>query len=245
MKGWHGWDDYAPSTTGRTRGRSTAGRRVLAAAGRTREARCSNWAAGRAAACPRAKRRRAWSASIDRRRCCAARGGAGPRGTRGRALRARGHPRLPFRRGRVRSGDGAVRHAAVADPSDLTATLAASRASARGGRLRRRPRPGSAALVRVPSGASRCRARGARTAPHASRDGAPGSRRRLTMFDQEYVERRGARAPVRADVPYAVGPANAPAARKGRLPRGRVLGDYQGGPWHPARDVWIILASRR
>ena len=23
-----------------------------------------------------------------------------------------------------------------------------------------------------------------------------------------------------------------------------VLGDYQGGPWHPDADVWIILASR-
>ena len=23
-----------------------------------------------------------------------------------------------------------------------------------------------------------------------------------------------------------------------------VLGDYQGGPWHPEADVWIILASR-
>jgi hypothetical protein len=23
-----------------------------------------------------------------------------------------------------------------------------------------------------------------------------------------------------------------------------VLGDYQGGAWHPDADVWIILASR-
>jgi hypothetical protein len=24
-----------------------------------------------------------------------------------------------------------------------------------------------------------------------------------------------------------------------------VLGDYQGGPWDPRADVWIILAEKR
>jgi hypothetical protein len=24
-----------------------------------------------------------------------------------------------------------------------------------------------------------------------------------------------------------------------------VLGDYQGGPWDPRADVWVILAERR
>ena len=44
--------------------------------------------------------------------------------------------------------------------------------------------------------------------------------RRLTIFDQEFTERRGtarARAPLRADVPHALGAADGPPAREGGL----------------------------
>jgi len=72
------------------------------------------------------------------------------------------------------------------------------------------------------------------------------ARRRLTMFDQEYVERRGrTRRLHRFALTFRT--LSVPQMRR-RLERAgfrvrAVLGDYQGGPWHPGADVWIILAS--
>jgi ubiquinone/menaquinone biosynthesis C-methylase UbiE len=73
------------------------------------------------------------------------------------------------------------------------------------------------------------------------------TRRRLTMFDQEYVERRAAETRVhRFALTFRT--LSVPQMRR-RLEKAgfrvrAVLGDYQGGPWHPDADVWIILASR-
>ncbi|HYT73233.1 MAG TPA: class I SAM-dependent methyltransferase [Vicinamibacterales bacterium] len=73
------------------------------------------------------------------------------------------------------------------------------------------------------------------------------TRRRLTMFDQEYVERRGSQKRLhRFALTFRT--LSVPQMRT-RLERAgfrvrAVLGDYQGGPWHPDADVWIILASR-
>jgi len=73
-------------------------------------------------------------------------------------------------------------------------------------------------------------------------------RRGLTMFDQEYVERRGGKRSVhRFALTFRT--LSVPQMRR-RLEKAgfrirAVLGDYRGGPWHPDADVWIILASRR
>jgi ubiquinone/menaquinone biosynthesis C-methylase UbiE len=73
------------------------------------------------------------------------------------------------------------------------------------------------------------------------------TRRRLTMFDQEFVERRGGRKQVhRFGLTFRT--LSVPQMRR-RLEKAgfgvrAVLGDYQGGPWHPDADVWIILAAR-
>jgi ubiquinone/menaquinone biosynthesis C-methylase UbiE len=72
-------------------------------------------------------------------------------------------------------------------------------------------------------------------------------RRGLTMFEQEYVERRGGkRSTHRFALTFRT--LSVPQMRR-RLEKAgfrvrAVLGDYQGGPWHPQADVWIILASR-
>ena len=73
------------------------------------------------------------------------------------------------------------------------------------------------------------------------------TQRRLTMFDQEYVERRG-RTKRLHRFALTFRTLSVPQMRR-RLEKAgfrirAVLGDYQGGPWHPDADVWIILASR-
>ena len=72
-------------------------------------------------------------------------------------------------------------------------------------------------------------------------------RRGLTFFDQEYVERRGPRRDVHR---FALTFRTLSVLQMSRrLERAgfsvsAVLGDYQGGPWDPRADVWIILARR-
>jgi SAM-dependent methyltransferase len=73
------------------------------------------------------------------------------------------------------------------------------------------------------------------------------TRRRLTMFDQEYVERRGRETRLhRFALTFRT--LSVPQMRRRLEKTGfrvrAVLGDYRGGPWHPDADVWIILASR-
>lgn len=72
-------------------------------------------------------------------------------------------------------------------------------------------------------------------------------RRGLTMFDQEYVERRDGKRRVHTFA-LTFRTLSVPQMRR-RLEKAgfrirAVLGDYQGGPWHPDADVWIMLASR-
>ena len=72
-------------------------------------------------------------------------------------------------------------------------------------------------------------------------------RRRLTMFDQEYTERRGREKRVhRFALTFRT--LSVPQMRRRLETAGfrvdAVLGDYRGGPWHPDADVWILLASR-
>jgi SAM-dependent methyltransferase len=73
-------------------------------------------------------------------------------------------------------------------------------------------------------------------------------RRRLTIFDQEYVERRGgASRSHRFSLTFrtlSVRQVSGRLARAGFAVQA-VLGDYRGGPWDDRADVWIVLACRR
>jgi len=72
--------------------------------------------------------------------------------------------------------------------------------------------------------------------------------KRLTIFDQEYRWRSGKQRRVhRFSLTFRT--LSVPQMTR-RLERAgfrilAVLGDYQGGPWDPRADVWIILAAKR
>ncbi len=73
-------------------------------------------------------------------------------------------------------------------------------------------------------------------------------RRRLTIFDQEYEERRGGRRSVqRFSLTFRT--VSVPQMRRRLETAGfridAVLGDYGGGPWDPRADVWVMIARRR
>ena len=69
----------------------------------------------------------------------------------------------------------------------------------------------------------------------------------LTIFDQEFVERRG-RAVRRHTFALTFRTLSVPQMTKRLAAAGfqveMLLGDYQGGPWEPAADVWIIMARK-
>ena len=63
------------------------------------------------------------------------------------------------------------------------------------------------------------------------------------MFDQEYVERRGRRRAAQHRFALTFRTLSVRQMRR-RLEKAgfridAVLGDYQGGPWHPEADVWV------
>ena len=72
--------------------------------------------------------------------------------------------------------------------------------------------------------------------------------RHLTIFDQEFTERRGRTRRVHRfsltfrtlSVPQMVR-----RLEKAGFEVTALLGDYRGGPWDPRAEVWIILARRR
>jgi SAM-dependent methyltransferase len=72
--------------------------------------------------------------------------------------------------------------------------------------------------------------------------------RGLTIFDHEYVERRGADRQVHR---FSLTFRTISVARMSKrldavgFDIRAVLGDYQGGPWDRRSDVWIILARKR
>jgi hypothetical protein len=73
-------------------------------------------------------------------------------------------------------------------------------------------------------------------------------RRGLTIFDEEFVERRGRTVGRhRFTLTFRTLPL---AVMLRRLTRARFrvdacLGDYQGRAWDPRADTWVVLASRR
>ena len=73
-------------------------------------------------------------------------------------------------------------------------------------------------------------------------------RRRLTIFDEEFVERRGRQVTRRRfSLTFRTLPMKSVLARIERagFEIQVVLGDYRGGPWDVRADVWVILARRR
>jgi ubiquinone/menaquinone biosynthesis C-methylase UbiE len=72
-------------------------------------------------------------------------------------------------------------------------------------------------------------------------------RRRLTIFDQEFTERRGRVKTVRRFA-LTFRTLSVPQMTR-RLERAgfevtALLGDYRGGPWDPRAEVWVVLARK-
>jgi ubiquinone/menaquinone biosynthesis C-methylase UbiE len=73
-------------------------------------------------------------------------------------------------------------------------------------------------------------------------------RRKLTIFDQEYIERRAGRQTIHR---FALTfrtlsvPQMARRVEAAGFQIQAILGDYQGGPWDERADVWIILARKK
>src|SRR5262245_19224476 len=71
--------------------------------------------------------------------------------------------------------------------------------------------------------------------------------RRMTIFDQQFVERRGTR---RLTHTFSLTfrtlsvPQMTRRLEKAGFEVSALLGDYRGGPWDPRADVWMILARR-
>jgi hypothetical protein len=71
--------------------------------------------------------------------------------------------------------------------------------------------------------------------------------RRLTIFDQEFTERRGTSTRTHR---FALTfrtlsvPQMTRRLEKAGFEVTALLGDYRGGPWDPRAEVWMILARR-
>jgi ubiquinone/menaquinone biosynthesis C-methylase UbiE len=73
-------------------------------------------------------------------------------------------------------------------------------------------------------------------------------RRGVTVFDQEFIERRGTSRHVHAfSIRFRTVSVQEMTRRleKVGFEIAAVLGDYDGGPWDPRADVWLIVARRR
>jgi SAM-dependent methyltransferase len=72
--------------------------------------------------------------------------------------------------------------------------------------------------------------------------------RKLTIFDQEFIERRGRQRRSRTfslTFRTLTVPQMARRLEKAGFVVDALLGDYHGAPWDPRADVWVILATRR
>lgn len=251
-QGWKGWDEYAPFYDWEN-ARTVARRDVpfwqrLAAAqqGRVLELGCGT---GRITA-PVA-RAGAEVVGIDRSAPMLARARQRLRRGRLRALLLRGDIRhLPFRRGvafgLVMAPYGILQ--SLTREADLAATLSSAARVLRRGALMAidlvPDLPRWSEYERRVSLTGR-RGRGHLTLTESVRQDPRG---KLTIFDQEYEERRGGRRSVhRFSLTFRT--LSVPQMRS-RLEKAgfrvdAVLGDYDGGPWDPRADVWIMLARRR
>ena len=251
-EGWQGWDDYAPfydwenaQTLAR---RDVAFWRRLAAAqdGRVLELGCGT---GRLTI-PVA-RAGAQIVGIDRSEPMLTRARQRLRRSRASALLVRGDIRhLPFRRrtrfSLVMAPYGMLQ--SLTRERDLRATLAAVHGVlSRGGLFAIDLVPDLPRWAEYDRRVSLSGRRGhgqLRLTESVRQD----RRRGLTVFDQEYEERRGARKMVkRFSLTFRT---ISVAQMRRRLERAgfridAVLGDYDGGPFDERADVWIILARKR
>lgn len=73
-------------------------------------------------------------------------------------------------------------------------------------------------------------------------------RRKLTIFDQEFVETRGRKKTVhRFALAFRTLPVPSVVRRldAAGFDVEHMLGDYRGGQWDPRAEVWLLLARRR
>jgi len=73
-------------------------------------------------------------------------------------------------------------------------------------------------------------------------------RRKVTIFDQEFVETRGrVKTSKRFALAFRTVPVPAMVRRleKAGFDVEHMLGDYRGGAWDPRAEVWLLLARRR
>ena len=252
-EGWKGWDDYAPfydwenAQTVARRDVAFWERLARAQPGRVLELGCGT---GRLTI-PVA-RTGARVIGVDRSAQMLARGAQRLRRTRlaGSASLVRGDIRfLPFRR---RSGFSLVMAPygmlqSLTRERDLTATIASVH--------RVLPRGGLFVIDLVPD-----LPRWAEYERRTSLAGARGNTRltliesvrqdvarRLTIFDQEYVERTGRQRRVhRFSLTFRT--LSVPQISRRLEASGfgvrAVLGDYRGGPWDSRSDVWVIVAAK-
>jgi len=71
--------------------------------------------------------------------------------------------------------------------------------------------------------------------------------RKLTIFDQEFIERRGRTRRSRTfslTFRTLTVPQMARRLEKAGFVVDALLGDYRGAPWDPRAEVWVILARR-
>ena len=258
-EGWEGWDDYAPFydwENTRTQGRDDVPfwrRLALEARGRVLELGCGTGRISRPLA-----RAGVRLVGIDRSapmlarlRAAWQRTGSGKARRRTDLRAVRGDIRaLPFAPGRFEAAIGpyGVLQSLLTE-ADLTATLeSVARVVAPGGTF------GIELVPDVPkwreySDRMGLRGRAGRgvhlTLIESVRQD---RRRRLTMFDQRYIERRNGRSSEhRFELTFRT---LSIRQMKTRLERAgfaveRVMGDYDGTPWHPRADVWILMARRK
>jgi ubiquinone/menaquinone biosynthesis C-methylase UbiE len=254
-QGWEGWDEYAPFydwENARTVARRDVGfwqRLAAAQDGRVLELGCGT---GRIAV-PVA-RAGVRLVGIDRSAEMLARGRQRLRRAKldRRAMLVRGDIRfLPFR---SRSGFSLVMAPygilqSLTREADLRATLeSVARVLRRGGLFGIDLVPDLPRWSEYEGRTSLAGTKGRRTRLTLVESVRQDRKRRLTIFDQQYIERRGRERRVHTfsltfrtlSVPQMTRRLDSAGFRVAA-----VLGDYRGGPWDPRADVWVILAERR
>jgi ubiquinone/menaquinone biosynthesis C-methylase UbiE len=265
MEGWHGWDDYAPFydwENRRTMGRKDV--RFWQALARREGGRVLELGCGTGRVTMPVARTGVPVVGIDRSGAMLALGSR-----RARRMPAAARPDLV--RGDIRSlpFPGGSFSAVIAPygilqsltrEADLAAALAeAARVLPRGGTLGADLVPDLPAwdeyrdqvrlrgTIAVPDGAPR-RGGARRTARVTLVESVRQDRRRkLTIFDQEYVARRGSKvARKRFSLAFRTLPLPEMVARveKAGFRVTALLGDYRGRAWDLRADVWLLLASR-